>query len=151
MRIRCLLLLLVASSLLHAGDQDFSGTWRLNESRSQMRAMPVLPARIVKIVTEGKSITCMTLGEDGQKTGDCSVSTDGKETRQAGGGRSSNSVAKWEGDALLINRLVAAGSSQHTEMDRWKLSHDGQTLTVRREMVMPHGEMESTLVYERVK
>ena len=113
--------------------------------------MPVLPARIIKIVTEGKSITCTALDETGQKTGDCSVSTDGKETRQASSGRSSNSVAKWEGDALLINRLVAAGSSQHTEMDRWKLSHDRQTLTVRREVVTPRGEMESTLVYERLK
>ena len=151
MRTRCLLLLLMASSLLISGDQDFSGTWKLNESHSEMRGMPVLPARTIKIASEGKSIICITLGEDGQKTGDCSVSTDGKETRQAGGGRSSNSVAKWEGDALLINRLVAAGASQHTEMDRWRLSHDRQTLTVRREVVTPRGEIESTLVYERVK
>ena len=34
-------------------------------------------------------------------------------------------------------------------MDRWKMSRDGKVLTIRRQIVSMHGEVESTLVYEK--
>jgi type IV secretion system protein VirB10 len=73
---------------------------------------------------------------------------DGTETRARIGGDKRNSVAKWEGAALLINTLVS-GSSDYTVMDRWKLSRDRSTLTITRQVVQRSGTTESTVVYRR--
>jgi hypothetical protein len=88
-------------------------------------------------------------------TGELSVSaeftTDRKETvSKAGGGTTQSVISKWEGTALLVNTLVRSPGGQYTVMDRWKLSRDRQRLTVRRQVIQLHGEMEFTLVYERV-
>ena len=69
---------------------------------------------------------------------------DGRETRVEG----RNSIAKWEGAALLINTLVSAPEN-HTVMDRWQLSADRATLTITRQMVRARGEAEGRLVYRR--
>jgi type IV secretion system protein VirB10 len=73
---------------------------------------------------------------------------DGTETRSRIGPLTRNSVAKWEGAALLINTLVS-GSQNYTVMDRWKLSRDRSVLTITRQVVERSGEMEVALVYRR--
>jgi len=73
----------------------------------------------------------------------------GTETRARVSGDTRNSVAKWEGAALLTNTLVS-GSSDYTLMDRWKLSRNRSTLTITRQVVQRGGTTEDTLVYRKV-
>ena len=49
----------------------------------------------------------------------------------------------------LINTLVTAPEGPYTQMERWRLSSDGKTLTIGRQIVRLHGERESTLVDEK--
>jgi type IV secretion system protein VirB10 len=59
-----------------------------------------------------------------------------------------SSMTKWEGTALLINTIVS-GPQNHVIDDRWKLSHDHNTLTIKRRI--PRGfsgtEVEAVLIY----
>ncbi|MBV9745586.1 MAG: hypothetical protein JO099_17635 [Acidobacteriia bacterium] len=73
---------------------------------------------------------------------------DGTETRWQARGESRSSFAKWEGAALLTNTQVS-GSQNYTLMDRWKLSSDGATLTITRQIVDRNGTAEDVLVYRR--
>jgi hypothetical protein len=71
-----------------------------------------------------------------------------KETRATTGRVERRSIPKWEGEALLINTIVnGANGTSYTQMDRWRLSRDGQILRIRRQFVNMHGETESELVY----
>jgi hypothetical protein len=56
---------------------------------------------------------------------------------------------KWEGNALLVNTLVSSRDRSYTVMDRWKMSKDGRTLTIRRQVESLNGESEALLVYEK--
>jgi hypothetical protein len=145
--LRILLLCLPLVSL--AGDVDFSGVWRLNESRSQIRALPIRPAPELRVAAKDGSVSCEAL-TPGQPPHPCSFATDGREIRSKGRDWTVSTKAKWEGAALLLNSINTAPQRQHTEMDRWKLSRDGKTLTIRRVVVsISSGEIESTLVYEK--
>jgi type IV secretion system protein VirB10 len=57
-----------------------------------------------------------------------------------------NTVAKWEGSALLSNTLVS-GPGRYAIMDRWKLSRDHATLTITRTVQAGASESELALVY----
>ena len=49
---------------------------------------------------------------------------------------------------MLSNTIVSGGGKNHTIMERWKLSSNGATLTIRRTLVDSRGETEALLVYE---
>jgi type IV secretion system protein VirB10 len=78
-----------------------------------------------------------------------SYSLKGVETRYRIGEESRNSMAKWEGAALLINTLVS-GPQDYTVMDRWKLSDDLSALSITRQIVRKSGTVEGLLVYRRM-
>lgn len=149
-RVFIFLISLVFLSPAFAADPNFTGKWRLNEARSEIRALPVRPASELKLLQEGTTVKCSALIPSDQEPRDCSFTTDGKESRNSAAGATHSTRTKWEGAALLVNTIVSAQTRQHTQMDRWKLSRDGSSLTIRRVVVALHGEMESTLVYERV-
>lgn len=59
-------------------------------------------------------------------------------------------LLKWEGEALLLNTVVdGTQGASYTQMDRWRLSRDGQTLRIRRQIVSRSGEVESELAYKK--
>src|SRR5512140_3897309 len=133
-------LLFSAVLLPAASDPDFSGSWKPNLERSDTRGLPVPPCQVLKIEGRGTILHCSGCGES------WTYSTDGKETRHKLADRSISSILKWEGAALLVNTIVRGRSQSYTEMDRWKLSRDGRTLTIRREVVHLRGATESVLV-----
>ena len=58
-----------------------------------------------------------------------------------------SSQTKWEGAAFLINTIVT-GSQNYVVNDRWKLSRDHHTLTIRRQFQRAGGsETEAVLAY----
>ena len=132
-----------------ASDRDFTGKWRLNESRSDAHALPWAPFERFTIEHAGRDIRHSVV----LKAGDAPVllryTTDGKECRNKMGGTSLNSMLKWEGAALLMHTIISDRSASHTEMDRWRLSRDGKLLTIRRQIERTRGEIEAVLVYER--
>ncbi len=126
-----------------AADPDFSGTWKLNSERSRIGALPLAPADVLIVEHSGGKLKCI------EAPVAWSAMLDGKSARSESGGIVANVILKWEGSALLINALVSGERGDYTQMDRWKLSRDGSTLTILRQIVRRTGETESTLVYER--
>ncbi|HYW44854.1 MAG TPA: hypothetical protein VE959_18475 [Bryobacteraceae bacterium] len=129
-------------------DRDFSGKWVLDPDGSNLRALPAQPDERLTIVQEGDAgIQCSSTAANGTVS-QWTYKLNGSETRYRIRGESMNSVAKWEGDAMLINTLVS-GPARYTVMDRWRLSQDHSALTITRQVVRGTAEFEGTLVYRR--
>jgi len=141
--VTALLLALGLTISLRATDpgRDFSGKWVLDQVASRIRAFAEVETSLAVSQDEG-GIRCS------MPEAEWSYALDGSETRSRVGEESRNSVAKWEGSALLINTLVS-GSQSYTVMDRWQLSGDLDTLTITRQVVRASGQTEGTLVFRR--
>jgi type IV secretion system protein VirB10 len=122
-------------------DRDFSGKWVLDSSASSLRSLGLVEADLT--VSQGDAGLLVSTGSS-----KWSYALDGSETRKSMAGESRNSVTKWEGSALIVNTLVA-GAQDFTVMDRWTLSRDHNTLTIRREIVRAGATSEGALVYRR--
>lgn len=132
-----------------ASDRDFTGKWKLDESRSDIHALPWAPLEHFTIEHAGREIRNSILMKSGAAPILLRYTTDGKECRNKMGETSLSSVLKWEGTALLMHTNISDRSASHAEMDRWRLSRDGRTLTIRRQIERTRGEIEAVLVYER--
>jgi len=137
----------VIASLPAVGpERDFSGNWILVYERSNTRALGAEPESVLTVTQDDARLHC-SAAVDGDNLS-WSYNLSGAESRYRIGREERNSVAKWEGAALLVNTLVSGGQS-YTIMDRWRLSADRALLTIRRQVVRAGGEAEGTLVYRR--
>lgn len=128
-------------------DRGFSGTWKLNPARSEIR-LTVPPDPFLKVEQTATTLTwSASLRQEGDVTTTWSYSLDGKAEKRQVGDSSTNTVTKWEGAALLVNTIVS-GPDNYTVMERWRRSRDGNTLTVTQTIVRLSGETESVLVYD---
>jgi len=135
------LLAILFSLVTVAWGQDFSGSWKLKSQHVEAGTLPEAPAATIEIAHYDRTIECAAGAVR------WSFTTDGKEVRARIGRRSLNTVAKWEGSALLVNTIVNDPARNFTQMDRWTLSRDRRVLTVTREIA--GRDVEATLVYER--
>src|SRR6266404_5729485 len=127
-------------------DRDFSGPWKLNLSRSDVRGLPA-PAPFLKVEQSGATLTLVASSDE---TGPSTLSIypldDRSEKRQTGDS-TTNTKSKWEGAALLVSTLVS-GPQNYAVMERWTRSRDGNTLTIQRTIERIGSESESMLIYE---
>src|SRR5260370_23033618 len=144
----CLLSLQVVTA---QSDQGFSGTWKFNATRSELRGLPAPPDPFLKVEKTGTTLTWSgSLQEGGDLATTWSYSLDGKPEKRQVGDTTTNTVTKWEGAALLVNTLVS-GPQNYTVMERWTRSRDGNTLTVRQTIVRLGSESESVLIYDNAR
>jgi hypothetical protein len=134
---------------LFAADPDYSGIWKLNAQRSDLRTLNEPTAQTLKIEHTGVIIHCTALPVGGGAPVSWDYTTDEKDAKYKIGDTSRNSHLKWEGNALLVNTLVNSRDRSYTVMDRWKMSKDGKTLTIRRQVESLYGESEALLIYEK--
>ncbi len=123
-----------------AADPDFTGAWKLDSERSHVRGLPTPPPQDLKIEHAGRWVRC----DDGW-----AFTIDGKSNKAQTPVGKLDTVAKWEGSALLVNAIVSGAQGTYTLMDRWKLSSDGTRLTIQREIVRRGGNLEVTLLYQK--
>ncbi len=126
--------------------RDFSGSWVLDGRASNTQALAAEADPLLVIMQIEMRLRCSAPGAAGSR--DWNFSADGAESAYSLGQEKRNTVAKWEGSALLINTLVT-GLRDYTIMDRWKLSPDRAVLTIERQVVRASGAAEGTLVYRR--
>ena len=122
-------------------ERDFSGKWVLDSNASNTHAIEPVENGLTISQSE-VGILCST------GAAQWSYALDGSETRKRVGEESRNSVAKWEGAALLINTLVS-GRQDYTVMERWRLSQDLNSLTITRQVVRGTDSQEGKLVFRR--
>jgi hypothetical protein len=133
-------------------DRNFSGHWILKQEKSELNNRPQNPDRNVTIdqrIDNGVPTIHWYRLSDGITLETWTYPVDGSSLRHQDGETVTNSQAKWEGPALLLNTIVSMPHDNYTIADRWKLSRDGNRLTIVRHIVRVSGEVESMLVYER--
>jgi hypothetical protein len=75
--------------------------------------------------------------------------TDGRESTNVVMGNPLKAVVKWEGQTMFLHTWGDFGGREIVVDDRWSLSGDGRTLTVRRLFKSPERSAEQTIVYEK--
>ena len=148
---RLIILLIVAILAAAVGmaqpDRDFSGTWKLNSTKSNLGDTTVTAHPSFRAEQSPSSLTVFASAQEDGPSTISAYPLDGRSEKSKAADGILSTVTKWEGSALLVNTIVS-GRSNYTVMERWKRSPDGNTLTIRRTIVRNSGESESTLVYE---
>jgi hypothetical protein len=142
---------------------NFSGDWKLNESKSELGQFGRGAAKSIKVVSSdanGIVIERTTTNRDGQDVvRKESLTFDGKEIETTGGfGNSKRKMkASWsaDGNAMIIDAVTSFDrDGQTTEIkqkETWKLSDGGNTLTIESSSSSSFGDNTQKLVYEKGK
>ncbi|MEK7404821.1 MAG: hypothetical protein AAB225_06905 [Acidobacteriota bacterium] len=149
MRTRYIALLgLLALSLAFAQSKpDLTGSWKVDNSKSNFGALPPPQSLVNKIDHKDPTlkITSITVGDSGERTFELAFTTDGKENTNSIGSIEIKSKVRWEGRDLLMEHTAG----EVTLKDKWTLSEDGKTLTLVRQWSGSQGETTQTLVSEK--
>jgi hypothetical protein len=161
------LCLLAACAVAAAGGDrkkahpDFSGTWRIDRSKSdygEWSDKPLAKADSTLVVEhrDPELKIKSTLSLDGrEEVRDFAYYTDGRgETNQATlGAGQVESKTKWDGDKVVseghVKRRGQGGTYELTVTQRWQVSSDGKTLTNTTSFSNEAGAQQLKLVYRR--
>lgn len=144
----CLLVVLATIGANAQSKQpNLSGTWKMNAEKSKFEQSG--PSEItIKFDHKDASLseTLLLTTGNGDGTVEAKYTTDGKETPQEVMGRSAQTSAKWEGDALLIDWKTDGASFSR----KITVSADGKTMTMIVKQSSPDGQSATdTVVLEK--
>jgi hypothetical protein len=143
--------LIMACALVHGETRpNLNGVWKMDPARSDFGSGPASESRLDKISLDGvnlKDTITQKLRRGEESTYDMVYTIDGKECTNHVRRNLVKSTAKWEGDELVIDSQVFA-LRQAAIQDRWSLSADGKTITLRRHMTGAVST-EQTVVFDR--
>jgi hypothetical protein len=152
-RLFSLALLMGAFAIVPAqAKTDFSGTWKINPSKSDFGPMPAPDGITEKIAhhdPELKASIASSGGPQGDMSYDLTYTTDGKECTNSIGGNEFKSTVKWDGNDLAVDTKGSFSGNDFTAKDRWTLSEDGKTLTVTQHFSSAMGEANMKLVFDK--
>jgi hypothetical protein len=154
----------ICTSATIVNSVNFSGEWKLNESKSDLGQFGGRgAARTIKVASSdanGISIERVSTNQNGQEVSRKeSLTFDGKEAESTGGfGNSTRkATAKWsdDGQSMIINAVMSFDRNgekmEIKQKETWKLGDGGQTLTVEANSSSSFGESTMKLVYEKAK
>ena len=134
---RTVLWLVMACGMTYGqANSNLGGVWKMDPARSDFGSGPVSESRLDHISIDGvhiKDTITQKLRHGPESTYDMNYTTDGKECANRVRGNAVKSTARWEGDELVIDSKVLA-LRQAAIQDRWSVSADGKTITLRRHM-----------------
>ncbi|MBY0497349.1 MAG: hypothetical protein K2Y23_24350 [Cyanobacteria bacterium] len=143
-----------AAAILSAQAPDFSGTWRLDESKSRVTATAgitgLIPAGAPKTLHITHSANGTIVIESQINEAHARIYRPGKETATpAGQGGAVTTTSKWEGTSLVIEGALKAANGATTAIREVLSLGAGGTLTM--EVTTTAGEKaSSTLVYTKI-
>lgn len=154
MRRRIVLGLLALTVVALAADKpDFTGTWKLDPSKSDFGQMPA-PEKMERIIDhKDPAIKIKTTQStpNGDRTTDTAYTLDGKEQKQESPRGVIVYTPKWEGSVVVIDSkrtmTIQGQQVEITGVERWSLSDDGKTMAVDSKMVAPMGELTMKAVF----
>ena len=130
---------------------DYSGTWKLNVSKSDFGPLPAPDTRTDTIDHKDPALKATTSqdGAQGKQEYTLAITTDGKEATNNAGGTELKSTGSWEGNKLVINTKLKFQDNDVAIKSVWLLSDDGKTLTQNAHITSPLGELDQTMVFEK--
>jgi hypothetical protein len=154
--------MLFISSFIYAQDTktDFSGSWKLNEGKSQIgEGRGRMAASKMKITQDATSLSNekTSVRQSGEEVTTIEkVTFDGKEYDNSANNRKRKSIASWsaDGKALTINSVTTferdGNSMEIKSVDVYKTGSDN-TLIVESSSSSSRGDFKATLTYEKAK
>ncbi|RPJ55574.1 MAG: hypothetical protein EHM23_25775 [Acidobacteria bacterium] len=136
-----------------AGKSNFTGDWKMNTAKSEFGGMPA-PSRFEQKIAHNEpelKISMSFAGEFGEFSADSVYTTDGKECVNTSAMGESKSTVNWEGDTLVIVTKMDMQGTEVTITNRYTLSEDGKTITVKGHFSSPQGEGDSTVTMEKAE
>ena len=152
------IMLTVVSTGAFAGNVDFSGDWKLNESKSNLGQFN-RAAKTLKIQGNVESIAIqrVSTNQAGEAvTTDEKLTFDDKETESTVfGNNKKKSKAKWsdDGKKLTVKSTIAFERNGQTmeikTTEVWSLSDDGKMITIESTTESTRGTNTTKLVYDK--
>jgi hypothetical protein len=142
---------LSATVAMAADKPDFSGSWKLNASKSDFGPMPA-PDKLDRTIkqAEGKlTFTTVRAGQEGEMTTETTYTTDGKESVNKVRDMEVKSVAAWDGDKLIVKSKREVQGMEISLVETWTLSKDGKVLTIVNNASTPQGDFTLTTVMDK--
>jgi mannan endo-1,4-beta-mannosidase len=139
---------------------DFSGTWALDEEKSELGRMgaAMAPARL-EVAQHGVDLSIKTTRvveyADDQVTEEKLV-LDGTESKSEfmNSPRVTTARLSGPGDAIVIDSVTTftwgTPGSKMTSTDTWRLLDGGKTLSIQRHSLSQRGEQNMTMIFERL-
>lgn len=127
-------LLVLGLAVVALAAVDFSGTWVINKDKSDVPqgrgGQPgTVPDITLAIQQSGNNLTIATTR--GERSSEAKYTLDGKESKNpAGRGGESVSMAKVEGDTIVIETTMDMGRGPMTAKAVYALSNGGKVLTI---------------------
>jgi hypothetical protein len=154
LRKRVFSIMFVAALAIVAAAQNktnFSGTWKLNTSKSDFGMIPGPDSRTDVIDHKDPSVKVSVTAEGAQGKQQYTVNytTDGKEAVNSLPGREMKSTLSWQGKSLVVDTKLKIRDNDVTIKSTWTLSDDGKTLTQNAHLGSPMGETDQKLVFEK--
>src|SRR5260370_23128374 len=140
-----------AASLAAQSKPNFSGTWKLNVSKSDFGPIPG-PDSLTNVIEHNDPVLKVNAsleGPQGKQNFTINYTTDGKEVMNKQGPRDIKSTVLWQGSNVVVNSKFTLGDNDVTVKSVWTLSADGKTLTENRHLAAQMGEADQKWVYEK--
>jgi hypothetical protein len=153
---------ILISAFTFAQKTNYAGAWTLNESKSQLGEGRFRMAASKLNITQDENAITLERTAKGPNGEDFSskekITLDGKESvNTLMQNRTKKSVATWsaDGKVLTINGTSVFERDGNTmeikSVENYKISDDGNVLTIDVTSTSPRGERKQTLVYEKGK
>jgi len=142
---------LFAATLPAADKPNFSGTWKLNLSKSDFGMAPA-PDKMERIIVHTEPTIKSTVsqsGAQGEMTTEETLTTDGKDSVNKVRGVDMKSVANWDGSKLVVKSKREFNGMELSITQNWSLSADGKVLTMANNISTPQGDFEMKMVLEK--
>ena len=130
---------------------NFSGTWKLDVSKSDFGVLPPDNSRTF-VIDHSDPVLKVAVsldGAQGKQDFTLNFTTDGKEATNSGGGLEMKSIMGWESGTLVANGKFKYQDQDVTVKELWQLSDDGKTLIQSAHYTSPMGEMDTKMVYAK--
>jgi hypothetical protein len=154
---RPLLTLAIAAALtctaaVAADKPDFSGSWKLNNAKSDFGPMPQGPDKFERKVDhkdpEMKVSTTQAM-QGNERTSDSAYTIDGKEHDVQMGPATAKVTATWKDSTLEVIAKREIQGNAITSAEKWSLSPDGKILTVDSNITTSQGEFKLKFVLDK--
>lgn len=147
-----LLTMLLISAFVSAQNVDFSGSWKLNNSKSKLGDQFSMAANKIVVVQNGNNLSVEKHSsfQDQEFTTTDKLTLDGKECTNTGFmDTEKKSIAIWDIDkkSISITSKIPIQGETMTITEIFKL--DENNLVIETKAASSYGEMEETMVYDK--
>ena len=142
---------LLSGAPAKAANPNLSGEWKLNLPKSDYGKFPTPISVTRKIANNDPKLDLSTTqtGPQGDVNSKLAYTTDGKESVNEVAGGQSKGTAQWIGGMLIIESSREFQDATLKQKEIWRLSSDGNRLTIDSHVSIPNGEFDVMQVFDK--